>query len=117
MIRLHYNDIKVASQVCSILGVRSSRANHEASAVAVKHHRSLLIVSGRRPDIQEQAILSRLRLVRPGGLNGRRSQVQRISYTWPRLQFGRPTKAPVTRNAASIGDSFEDRDTVVSGTA
>jgi hypothetical protein len=75
------------------------------------------MVSGRRPDIQEQAILGRLRLVRPGGLYGGRTQLQRISYTSPRLQFGRPTKSSVTRNPSSIGYSIEDRDTFVSDAA
>jgi hypothetical protein len=85
--------------------------------MAIKHHRALAIVSSRRPDIQEQAILGRFRLVRTGWLDGRRTQVQRIAYTWPWLQFGRPAKSLVTRHPASIGDASEDRNTLVSGAA
>src|SRR4051794_915934 len=104
MIGLYHHDIEIARQVCSILTGRASRANHEASAVSVEQHRSLAIVRGRRPDIQEQAIFGRFRLVRPGWLDGGRAEVQRIAYTWPRLQFGRPAKSSITRNPSRIGN-------------
>jgi hypothetical protein len=53
MVRLHDHNIKIARQIGSILMGCSARANDKTAAMIVEHDRSLPMVIGGRPDIEE----------------------------------------------------------------
>ena len=110
---LDHHDVIGTGQVAPILVVGTSGALEESATVAVHHDGTLAVVGCRRPDIQEEAVFGRRRLVDAvialSWLRRRSAQSQCVPYASPRLQWWRRLESICSSHDTTVRNTQEGK--------